>query len=113
MCYSEGIMYRISSKTAGIISNDQLADSSNMKCIDVDTATINSSRSVMSTTSIENTKLVRETPTVYSDLIDDQTLFLNTYSGFAFGQDNIVVTVDSDQINIGTGDSLHIFGDKA
>lgn len=82
MCYSEGIMYRISSKTAGIISNDQIADSSNMKCIDVDTDTVNNSRSVMTTTSIENNKLVREAPTITSDLVDDQTKFLNTYSGF-------------------------------
>jgi len=115
MCYSEGIMYRISSKTAGIISNNQLADSSSMKCIDVDTATVNSSRSVMSTTNIENTKLVRETPTVNSDLVDDKTLFVNTYSGFAFDQNNIQVTVvpDPDPITMGTGDSLHIFGDLA
>jgi len=108
-------MYRISSKTAGIISNNQLADSSSMKCIDVDTATVNSSRSVMSTTNIENTKLVRETPTVNSDLVDDKTLFVNTYSGFAFDQNNIQVTVvpDPDPITMGTGDSLHIFGDLA
>jgi len=106
-------MYRISSKTAGIISNNQLADSSSMKCIDVDTATVNSSRSVMSTTNIENTKLVRETPTVNSDLVDDKTLFVNTYSGFAFGQNNIQVTVAADPITMGTGDSLHIFGDLA
>jgi hypothetical protein len=41
---------------------------------------------------------------------------MNTYSGFAFGQKNIQVTVALDPLNpitMGTGDSLHIFGGLA